>query len=187
VYFDDQAITGIPVPVGDAADPIGATVHATCGDADDAPDCDTMDYGTGGYDTDGDGRNDTVLITDPAGSSILLTDVDGDGAADIATEITTEGLVTVSEHTSDSQWTVVERGWLGSAGGTDRADDASVGFASSGSDSAGSASAGPGSLPDAVVSIDPTTGEWIQDCPPPIVPGPSRPAPPPHGLRATAP
>ena len=103
----------------------------------------TRDLGPAGYDTDGDGVHDTVVVTGPAGGSVLYTDVDGDGSADVATEITSDGRVTVSEHAGDGQWTVVERGRIvpdGSyepAGG--RADDASTGFGSSGS---GSGSAG---------------------------------------------
>ncbi|MGH4026537.1 MAG: hypothetical protein ACRDRV_18330 [Pseudonocardiaceae bacterium] len=101
----------------------------------------TRDLGPAGYDTDGDGVHDTVVVTGPSGGSLLYTDVDGDGSADVATEITGDGRVTVSEHAGDGQWTVVERGRIvpdGSyepAGG--RADDASTGFGSSGSGSAG--------------------------------------------------
>jgi hypothetical protein len=109
----------------------------------------TQDLGPAGYDTDGDGVHDTVVVTDPAGSSVLYTDVDGDGCADVATEITRDGRVTVSEHIGDGQWTVVERGRIipdGSyqpAGG--RADDASTGFGAAGCGSSGSGSSGSGS------------------------------------------
>lgn len=106
----------------------------------------TRDLGPAGYDTDGDGVHDTVVVTGPAGSSVLYTDVDGDGSADVATELTSDGRVTVSEHAGDGQWTVVERGRIvpdgtyEPAGG--RADDASTGFGSSGPGSSGSGSSG---------------------------------------------
>lgn len=106
------------------------------------------DLGPPSHDTDGDGVPDTVVVTDPAGSSVLYTDVDGDGSADVATEITNEGRVTVSEHVGDGQWTVVERGQIIPDGSYERADgradDASAGFDSPGS--ASSASAGAGSV-----------------------------------------
>ncbi|MFN2496800.1 MAG: hypothetical protein ABR608_12960 [Pseudonocardiaceae bacterium] len=197
MYFEDHGTTAIPVPPGDEEYQATATADATCDGVEDTgpglldPGYDTPGYVTDGYDTDGDGRNDTVLITNPAGGSVLLTDVDGDGAADIATEITSEGLITVSEHTGDGQWTVLEHGRLGHDGSAERADDASVGFASSGSDSAGSSSSGSdfagsssssdsagSSFSDAVVSIDPATGEWIAGCPPPVANQPSPPGRP---------
>ncbi|MGH3903965.1 MAG: DUF6802 family protein [Pseudonocardiaceae bacterium] len=111
------------------------------------------DLGPPSHDTDGDGVPDTVVVTDSAGSSVLYTDVDGDGCADVATEITSEGRVTVSEHVGDGQWTVVERGRLIPDGSYERADgradDTSAGFDSPGVDapssaSSGSASAGAG-------------------------------------------
>lgn len=102
----------------------------------------TRDLGPAGYDTDGDGVHDTVVVTGPTGSSVLYTDVDGDGVADVATQITSDGLVTVSEHAGDGQWTVVERGQIVPDGSYEpavgRADDASTGFGSSGAGSAGS-------------------------------------------------
>lgn len=105
----------------------------------------THDLGPADFDTDGDGVHDTVVVTDPAGSSVLYTDVDGDGAADVSTEITSDGRVTVSEHVGDGQWTVVERGQIVPDGSYERtgerADDASLGFGSSGSGTAGSAPA----------------------------------------------
>lgn len=138
-------------------------------------------YATDGYDTDGDGRQDTVLITGPAGGPVLLTDIDGDGVADVATEITGEGRITVSEHTGDGQWTVVERSRLGGDGPSApadlpvRADDASVGFASSSSDSAGAGFSDTAfsdtGFSHTVVSIDPITGEWVHDCPAPVTAG----------------
>lgn len=52
--------------------------------------------------------------------------------------------VTMSEHTGDGRWTVVERGRIVPDGSYEpagrRADDASAGFGSSGSGSAGSVS-----------------------------------------------
>jgi hypothetical protein len=47
---------------------------------------------------------------------VIFTDTDADGDADFATEITQRGQVTVSEHTGDGEWTVVERGHLDEQG-----------------------------------------------------------------------
>ncbi|HEX2298395.1 MAG TPA: DUF6802 family protein [Pseudonocardiaceae bacterium] len=106
----------------------------------------TRDLGPAGFDTDGDGVPDTVVVTGPAGGSVLYTDVDADGPADVATEITSDGQVTVSEHAGDGQWTVVERGRLVPDGSYhpagERADDASTGFGSSGSGSGSAGAAG---------------------------------------------
>lgn len=174
MHFEDQAATGITMPVGDEEYQAGTPVDFDTG-VDDHLSVDTpfgpYDAGSATYDTDGDGRNDTVVVTGSVGSSVLFTDIDGDGSADAATEITGQGRVTVSEHVGDGQWTVVEHGRLGADGvdeGTSaRADDSSTGFgsASSGSGSAGatSAVAAEHRPADPVVSIDPTTGRWTQD------------------------
>jgi hypothetical protein len=149
VYFEDHAATDIMVPFGDEPDQT-------------APIAD--------IDSDGDGADDTVVVVDPAGGAVLFTDVDGDGSADVTTEITSEGQVTVAEHVGDGQWAVVERSRLGAGRATEppvggRADDASLGFASSGADSAGSGAAGSvasdSGAAGSVLSIDPVTGEWM--------------------------
>lgn len=110
----------------------------------------TRDLGPAESDTDGDGVPDTVAVGGPAGGSVLYTDVDGDGAADVATEISSDGRITVSEHLGDGAWTVVERGRLvpdGSYQRTgERADDASIGFDPPASGSSGSQSSGSASL-----------------------------------------
>lgn len=172
MHFEDQASTGITMPVGDEEYQAGAPVNAA---VDDHLSVDTpfgpFDAGWAGYDTDDDGRNDTAVVTGPVGGTVLFTDVDGDGLADVATEITNQGRITVSEHAGDGRWTVVERGRLDAdgyhEGPSARADDASTGFgsASSGSGSAGSTSTDvAGHLPaDSVVSIDPITGRWTPD------------------------
>jgi hypothetical protein len=70
------------------------------------------DLGPATHDTDNDGVNDTLVTTDAAGNTILVTDVDEDGTADQLTEITSKGGVTVAKHTTDSDWTIVEQGEL---------------------------------------------------------------------------
>ena len=96
-------------------------------------------------DTDGDGTPDTVLITEPGGDTVLYTDADGDGIADLSTEITASGQVVVSEHTGDGQWTELERIQLGGeVPGAGVADDAWT------------------PAPEDAVSVDPETGLWIR-------------------------
>ncbi len=96
-------------------------------------------------DTDGDGTPDTVLVTDPDGDTVLYTDADSDGIADLSTEITAGGQVVVSEHTGDRQWTELERTQLGGE----------VPGAGVGDDDWAPA-------PEKTVSVDPETGLWIR-------------------------
>lgn len=168
MYFEDQAATGAPVPAGDQEHLAQAPGDVEAGSVDDHISVDTpfgpYDAGLAGYDTDGDGRYDTVLVADLLSGSVLFTDADGDGSADVATEITRGGGVTVSEYVGDGRWAVVERAPLGADGWDQntslRADDGSTGFGSAGATSAGDAEY---RLADPVVSIDPITGRWIVD------------------------
>lgn len=132
-------------------------------------------------DTDDDGHADTVAITHPDAGTVLFTDVDGDGRADVATEISGDGVVTVSEHLGDGDWTVVEHSRIGAAGpsgpGPAPADDGSagmnsagvhsagvhaVGFSSAGASAGDGAAAGTGLADTKPVVIDPATGEWTE-------------------------
>ncbi|MGW1681929.1 DUF6802 family protein [Saccharopolyspora sp. NPDC002376] len=61
-------------------------------------------------DTNSDGMADTAVVETESGGTMLVTDVDGDGSADQVVEISQNGEVTISHHTGDGQWTVVEQG-----------------------------------------------------------------------------
>jgi hypothetical protein len=62
-------------------------------------------------DTNNDGRPDTAILETDKGTT-LVTDVDGDGSADQMVEVDDTGGVTISHHTGEGQWTVVEHGRL---------------------------------------------------------------------------
>ena len=68
--------------------------------------------GAAALDTDGDGTNDTAIVTDTDGTTYAFTDADGDGTADQAVVIESDGDVTVAEHTGEDEWTVTEEGHL---------------------------------------------------------------------------
>lgn len=69
-----------------------------------------MQVGPATEDTNQDGIADTAVVETQAGGTMLVTDVDGDGSADQVVEISQTGDVTISHHTGDGQWTVVEQG-----------------------------------------------------------------------------
>jgi hypothetical protein len=121
---------GTVIPADPPQDATSRTITA------DLPGRDT-DLGAPTHDTDDDGANDSVVVTDANGDTVIFTDADEDGDTDFATEITAAGAVTVSEHTGDGQWTVIERGHLDDHGHY-QPDDA----------------------PE--VHIDPHTGTWTQ-------------------------
>jgi hypothetical protein len=75
-----------------------------------------VDAGPATYDTDGDGTNDTVVVTDADGTTYAFTDSDGDGEADEAVIIESDGDVTVAEHTGEDEWTTTEEGHIDSSG-----------------------------------------------------------------------
>ncbi|SDC85831.1 hypothetical protein [Actinokineospora iranica] len=117
-------------PSGDGAD----SGTASTGSDDDSTAGDDTASGTGGetitvdtkdgdvtageaeYDADGDGTNDTAVVTDDEGNTYAFTDVDGDGEADQAVVIEADGDVTVAEHTGEDEWTTVETGHINSDG-----------------------------------------------------------------------
>lgn len=70
------------------------------------------DVGPATEDTNGDGRPDTAVV-DEGGGMLLVTDLDGDAAADQTVRIEDTGGVTVSRHTGPGQWTVVEQRGVG--------------------------------------------------------------------------
>lgn len=73
------------------------------------------DVGPATEDTNGDGRPDTAMV-DEGGGMLLVTDLDGDAAADQTVRIEDTGGVTVSRHTGPGQWTVVEQRGVGQGG-----------------------------------------------------------------------
>jgi hypothetical protein len=75
-----------------------------------------VDAGPANYDTDGDGTNDTAVVTDADGTTYAFTDADGDGSADTAVVIEADGDVTVAEHTGQDEWTVTEEGHINADG-----------------------------------------------------------------------
>ncbi|WP_424183549.1 DUF6802 family protein [Actinokineospora sp. G85] len=87
--------------------------------------------GAAQYDADGDGVNDTAVVTDESGTTYAFTDVDGDGSADQAVVIEADGGVTVATHSGDDEWTTVETGQI-SADGSYEADDPAAPSAAAG-------------------------------------------------------
>jgi hypothetical protein len=122
----------LPTPTGDGADDAdgsGADTTDTTTDTTDTTGTsgsggditvdlpgEDVDAGPATYDTDGDGTNDTAVVTDADGTTYAFTDVDGDGEADQAVVIEADGDVTVAEHTGDDQWTTTEEGHIDSSG-----------------------------------------------------------------------
>ncbi|MFC7342611.1 DUF6802 family protein [Saccharopolyspora griseoalba] len=68
-------------------------------------------------DTNSDGVADTAVVEGRDGGTMMVTDLDGDGSADQVVEISTSGDVTISHHTGEGQWTVVEQGKIDDRGG----------------------------------------------------------------------
>lgn len=75
-----------------------------------------FDAGQAEYDSDGDGTNDTAIVTDEDGTTYAFTDNDGDGDADQAVVIEADGDVTVAENKGGDEWEVTETGHLNSDG-----------------------------------------------------------------------
>lgn len=106
-------------------------------------------------DTDDDGVADTAVAEDEAGNTLMFTDVNGDGAADIVVVVTPDGESATYEHTGDGEWTPV--GGQGAARssllGAPVDDTATVGAKGwGGADSTNVFG---------VAHINPATGQWI--------------------------
>lgn len=139
----------------------------------------TVDTADGGVrigpatvDTNNDHQPDTAVVHDAQGDTVLYTDTDGDGRADVATELRPDGEVVIADHTDPGEWATRQQGHLDSSGdfqvdstdrstfvppvaanqaaGRDAADDSQWGGAFG--------ATGPAS---AVVRIDAATGQWI--------------------------
>ncbi|WP_189209084.1 hypothetical protein [Actinokineospora fastidiosa] len=85
-----------------------------------------MEVGPAQYDSDGDGTNDTAVVTDEQGNTYAFVDTDADGEADEAVVIEADGDVTVAQHTAEDEWTTVETGHINADGSytSDSASDA---------------------------------------------------------------
>jgi hypothetical protein len=75
-----------------------------------------FDAGKAEYDMDGDGTNDTAIVTDDQGNTYAFTDTDHDGTADEAVVIDSKGDVTVAENKGGADWEVAEQGHIDSSG-----------------------------------------------------------------------
>lgn len=104
-------------------------------------------------DTNDDGVADTAVVEDEDGSTLMFTDVDGDGAADVVVVITSSGESTTYEHTGDGEWTPV-----GDSGGTQKDSENAAG-----DDTATGTVEGWGESSNVfgVAHINPSTGQWI--------------------------
>ena len=131
--WTEEDVESLPTPTGDGADDADGSGTDTTDTTDTTTD-DTTGTSTGGeditvdmpgedvdagpatYDTDGDGTNDTAVVTDADGTTYAFTDEDGDGEADQAVIIESDGDVTVAEHTGEDEWTTTEEGHIDSSG-----------------------------------------------------------------------
>jgi len=93
------------------------------------------DAGTPTIDSNGDGVSDTSVAHTPDGSTVLITDTDGDGSPDVVTEVDANGRFTTYEHSGDGSWHEGNHGGLAET---------------------------PPTGPATHAVIDPQTGEWIR-------------------------
>ncbi|MGQ0839570.1 hypothetical protein [Actinokineospora sp.] len=105
------------VPVATGSDDAGEPKDATGGESItvDTKQGD-VEAGPAEYDADGDGTNDTAVVTDEQGNTYAFTDSDGDGEADEAIVIEADGDVTVAQHSGEDEWTTVETGHINADG-----------------------------------------------------------------------
>jgi hypothetical protein len=129
--WTEEDVETLPTPTGDGADEAdGSGTGSTDTDSTDSDDSSTtsgesmtvdlpgedVDAGPATYDTDGDGVEDTAVVTDADGTTYAFTDTDGDNEADQAVIIESDGDVTVAEHTGEDEWTTTEEGHIDSSG-----------------------------------------------------------------------
>jgi hypothetical protein len=130
--WTEEDVESLPTPTGDGADDAdGSGTDSSGTDSTDYGDDSSsgtsedisvdlpgedVDAGPATYDTDGDGTNDTAVVTDADGTTYAFTDTDGDGEADQAVIIESDGDVTVAEHTGEDEWTTTEEGHIDSSG-----------------------------------------------------------------------
>ena len=127
-----EDVESLPTPTGDGADDADGSGSDSTDTTDSDDDSSTestggeditvdlpgedVDAGPATYDTDGDGENDTAVVTDSDGTTYAFTDTNGDGEADQAVIIESDGDVTVAEHTGEDEWTTTEEGHIDSSG-----------------------------------------------------------------------
>lgn len=114
---------------------MGGVITADLGDED-------LEVGPATVDTDHDGVNDTAVVTTDDGTTLAFTDVDGDGEADVATEIDSQGNAVTYEHSGDGEWVEVDSASPTGATSTDSEWAVSQPL-------------------EGVARIDATTGQWI--------------------------
>jgi hypothetical protein len=119
----------------------GGTIHA------DLPKGD-VEVGPATIDTNHDGVNDTAVVDSGGGGTILFTDTNGDGEADIAVETDASGNASTYEHTGHGQWTEQSSGLIGDS--AIPAPDSDAAWAAAGTQHL-----------EGVAKIDSVTGQWI--------------------------
>ncbi|WAL65686.1 hypothetical protein ORV05_33255 [Amycolatopsis cynarae] len=107
----------------------------------------TVDAGHATIDSNHDGTPDTVQVTDEQGNTILFTDTNGDGNADVETVVTPDGEHQTYEHTGPGQWTETDGGH-GVAAEVPADSDQLWG-------------GGHDTVVEGVAKIDSVTGQWI--------------------------
>lgn len=117
-----------------------------------------IELGAPTHDTDADGKADSVVVQERDGDTVIFTDSDEDGDADYATAITEHGQVTISEHTGDGDWTVIERGHLEDDGSYQRDPATHTESGTISEDDAWTATQ-PG---QDEVRVDPRSGGWVR-------------------------
>ncbi|MCP2333052.1 MULTISPECIES: DUF6802 family protein [Actinoalloteichus] len=75
-----------------------------------------MDVGAPTEDMNGDGVADTSVVVTEDDVVLVVSDVDGDGDADLIAEFHADGTVVLAEHTGGGEWVVVEQGGLDAQG-----------------------------------------------------------------------
>lgn len=117
-----------------------------------------VDAGHATVDSNNDGVADTAVVDDGHGGKILVTDSNGDGQADVLTQVSKDGEVTVSEHSGHGQWTVEEHGHIDSSGHYQKDSLHGAANVDMGSDAVWG---GQPNGVEGVARIDATTGQWI--------------------------
>ncbi|HET6504563.1 MAG TPA: hypothetical protein VFG87_27760 [Amycolatopsis sp.] len=139
-----DSATGAWVAAHDGAPGSTGTETAHAGDMTADTQDGTVDVGPATVDSNNDGTADTAVVTDSQGNTVMFTDVDGDGKADIETVVTPTGETHTYDHTGPGQWTET-------SGGNGVAADSDQLW-------------GGGVLRDTVegvAKIDSVTGQWI--------------------------
>lgn len=114
-------------------------------------------------DTNGDGVPDTAVTHGADGTTVLVTDVDGDSSADVITEVGSDGGYATFTHTGVGEWTETDHGNLAdgdSGGGDSDGGNPGGGAQVDTSTGGGGEQGGSGGWVTGPVTTDPATGEW---------------------------